>query len=304
MKDDISLEYLQAIQQYGNFSQAAKALYVSQPYISKYIKNLETKLGVELVNRQVTPLSLTYAGELYVSYMKDIQRSYDKLQDEIEALSKLKRGRLIIGINPILASYTLYRFLPHFMKKYPGIEIELEEASASRMETLVLENKIDICLNMLPITNPDLVYERLYEESIYLVVPPGHVLYDSHIDKPMHVPFNPEVLNNEKFILLKPGLGLRRLTDGIFEKYDIKPKILLETSNIENAFRLSINGDCLTFIAESVVTRDQVQYQANLFTLGNPAYKNEIVISYKKEGTLSPAAQVFLKFTKDQYMQF
>lgn len=162
MKDDLSFTYLQAISEYGSISQAANALFVSQPYLSKFIKNLESKIGVELVNRQVTPITLTYAGELYLTYMKDIHKTYEKMQHEIEAISNLKIGRLTIGINPILASHTLYNFLPDFMKKYPGIEIELVEASATEMEALVIQNKIDICLNMLPITNPDLVYENLY----------------------------------------------------------------------------------------------------------------------------------------------
>ncbi|RHW38360.1 LysR family transcriptional regulator [Lysinibacillus yapensis] len=305
MKEDLSLEYLQAIQQYGNFSHAAKALFVSQPYLSKYIKILETKLGVNLVNRQITPLTLTYAGELYVSYMKDIQKSYAKMQVELEAISNLKKGRLIVGMNPILASYTLFRFLPQFMKKYPGIEIELEEGTASEMESLILQNKVDICLNMLPISNPELVYEELFEENIYLVIPSEHPLYDKNNVTPTHVPFNPKSLKNEKFILLKPGLGLRRLTDGIFEHYEIKqPNIILETNNIENAFRLCINGNALTFIPESVVTRDQVKFNANLYTLGNPIFKNYVVINYKKDALLSPAAKAFLQFTKEKFIQF
>ncbi|MGE7664477.1 LysR family transcriptional regulator [Ureibacillus composti] len=304
MKEDLTIEYLQAIEEYGNISHAANALFVSQPYLSKYLKNLETKLGVELINRQVTPLTLTYAGELYISYMKDIQKTYEKMQHELESISHLKKGRLTIGINPILASHTLYKFLPDFMSKYPGIQIELEEVTASEMESLVLQNKIEICINMLPITNKDLVYETLYEEDFYLVIPRNHELFDQNNTKPIHVPFNPSRLNNEKFILLKPGLGLRRFTDQIFEKYNIKPQIVLETNNIENAFRLAKNGAGLTIIPEGVVTRDQIKVNSNLYTLGNPTYKNKIVISYKIDNVLSPAAKAFLDFTKEKFMQF
>lgn len=92
MKEDLTIEYLQAIEEYGNISHAANALFVSQPYLSKYLKNLETKLGVELINRQVTPLTLTYAGELYISYMKDIQKTYEKMQHELESISHLKKA--------------------------------------------------------------------------------------------------------------------------------------------------------------------------------------------------------------------
>ena len=301
---DLSALYLDTIFEYGNISQAAKALFISQPYLSKYIKNLELELGVELVNRQVTPITLTYAGERYLSYMKEIEEKYVKMKHEFEAISDFKKGRLILGINPILASYTLYQFLPKFIKAYPGLDIELVEESASEMESLLLQNKIDICLNMLPITNPELDYEKLYEENLYLLVPKGHRLHDSKYKEPKHIPFNPKFLNHERFVLLKPGLGLRRLTDKILDYYGVVPEIVLETQNIENAFRLSNNGLGLTIIPECVIERDKIQTEANLFTLGNPVYKNQVVISYLKNTLLSPAATAFLRMTKEKYIRF
>lgn len=304
MKEDLSLEYLKAIQDHGNISHAANALFVSQPYLSTFIKNLETKLGVELVNRQVTPLTLTYAGELYISYMADIQTIYERMERDLEAITELKKGRLTIGVNPILAAHTLYDFLPQFMKKYPGIEIHLEEGTANEMETLMLQNKIDISINMLPIKNAGLIYEKLYEEDFYLVIPKGHIYYEENYKEVRHIPFDPSKLNHEKFILLKPGLGLRRLTDQIFEEYKIKPIIILETNNIENAFRLANEGVAMTIIPECVITRDQLHVDSNLYTMGNPTYKNQIVISYKKDTQLSPVASAFLQFTKKRYMQF
>ena len=304
MKEDLSLEYLQAIKEYGNISHAANALFVSQPYLSKFIKNLESKLGTELLNRQVTPLTLTYAGELYISYMKDIQTIFERMQHDLEAITELKKGRLTIGVNPILAAYTLSDFLPPFMKKYPGIEVQLEEGTANELEALMLQNKIDICINMLPIRNTGIIYEKLYEENLYLVIPKGHVYFDDQLKEIKHIPFHPSKLSDKKFVLLKPGLGLRRLTDNIFEEYNIKPKIALETHNIENAFRLANKGVGMTIIPECVVTRDQLQVESNLYTLGNPTFKNNIVISYKKDATLSPVAAAFLRFTKEKYMQF
>src|SRR4051794_10981265 len=99
---DLSGKYLKSIAEYGNFSNAAKALYISQPYLSKYIKNLEGELGIELVNRRVNPLTLTYAGERYLSYMNEIEQTYIKLHHEIESISNMEKGQLKLGINPIL----------------------------------------------------------------------------------------------------------------------------------------------------------------------------------------------------------
>ncbi|MEH7238524.1 LysR family transcriptional regulator [Bacillus sp. JJ1562] len=301
---DLSGKYLKLIAEHGNFSHAAKALYISQPYLSKYIKNLEDELGIELVNRRVNPLSLTYAGERYLSYMNEIEQTYIKLHHEIESISNMEKGQLKLGINPILGSHTLYNILPEFIMNYPGIEIELVEESANDMESLLLEGKIDICLNMLPIFNQEIVYEILYEEKLYLVIPPIHKHYNPDKEPVAHIPFNPHLLDGEKFILLKKGLGLRRLTDEIFKDYSINPNIVIETQNIESAFRLANRGVGLTIIPESVVTRDNMITDSNFYTLGNPVYKNHVVVSYKKGESLSAPALTFLNIAKEKYMQF
>lgn len=301
---DLSGRYLKSIAEYGNFSQASKALYISQPYLSKYIKNLEEELGIELVNRRVNPLTLTYAGERYLSYMNEIEQTYLKLQHEIQSISNMEKGQLKLGINPILGSHTLYNILPEFMLNYPGIEIELVEKSANDMESLLLQGKIDICLNMLPIFNQEIVYETLYEEKLYLVIPPSHKYYLPSKKPFAHIPFNPHILDGEKFILLKKGLGLRRLTDEIFKEYSINPTIVIETQNIESAFRLANRGVGLTIIPESVITRDNIITDSIFYTVGNPVYKNHIVISYKKGESLSPPALAFLNMTKEKYRQF
>lgn len=128
MAKDLSGEYVRAIAEHGNFSNAARALFISQPYLSKFIKKLEDDLGVELINRNETPITLTYAGERYLTYIDEIEKTYLSMKYEIEAITNMKKGRLKIGINPILGSHTLYNLLPQYMSTYPGIEIDLIEA--------------------------------------------------------------------------------------------------------------------------------------------------------------------------------
>jgi LysR family transcriptional regulator, cyn operon transcriptional activator len=304
MVKDLSADYLKAIVEHGNISNAARALYISQPYLSRFIRNLEEELGVELINRNVSPLTLTYAGERYLSYIKEIEQMYLKMQHEIESISNMKKGRLKLGINPILGSHTLYNLLPEFIKNYPGIEIELVEESAHEMEALLLERKIDICLNLLPIFNSDIIYENLYDEKIFLVIPPGHKYYNANQNTISHIPFHPNHLDGEKFILLKNGLGLRRLTDEIFNKYSIRPNIVIETQNVESAFRLANNGVGLTIIPECIITRDNLQTDSNCYTIGNPIFKNNVVVSYKKDELLSAPAQAFLNMAKEKYKQY
>ena len=67
-----SVQYLEAVGRFGSISRAAKHLYISQPYLSKFIKDIETELGVTFINRESSPITLTYAGERYLDYMNQI----------------------------------------------------------------------------------------------------------------------------------------------------------------------------------------------------------------------------------------
>ena len=223
------------------------------------------------------------------------------MKHEIEAISNMKKGRLKLGVNPILGSHTLFNLLPQFMLAYPGIKIDLIEENSIVMEQLLLQRKIDICLNMLPIFNPDIVYESLYEERAFLVIPEGHKFYRPGQGNDIaYLPFDFQKLDGENFILLKEGLGLRRLTDKIFSDYSIKPAIILETTNIENAYRLANSGIGLTIIPE-IILRSNPHSNANLYTFGKPLIKNTVAVAYKKGEVLSAPALAFLTMAKANY---
>lgn len=221
------------------------------------------------------------------------------MKNEMSAIANLKKGRLRVGINTVLSSHILYTLLPDFIEAYPGIEIDLIEKNASEMETQLLLQNIDICVNLLPIFNEQIEYETLYEEPMYITIPPNHPLYNDKLEKIEHLPVSPSRLTGEKFILLKPDLGLIRITDEIFKDYQIVPDIVVETENIESAFHLAERGIGLTIVPESISKVERLKPICNLYTFGNPIYKNKVVVSYKKGDELSPPSAAFLKMAKD-----
>lgn len=296
MKTNLPKQYLQAIVKYGSISKAARVLFISQPYLSKYIINLEKQLGVTLINRSASPITLTFAGERYLNYLEEINDIYDNMFDELEAISNMKRGRLTLGIDPILGSHTLHKVLPKFIKRHPGIEIKLIERAEKEVETLLLQQKVDISIGMLPPElNPKLNYERLFEERLILVIPSNHKYFvkQNHINKFNHI----DKLNEESFVLLEHGRGLRTITDQLFIKHQINPNIVLEISNAESAFRLANQGVGMTIVPEAIV-KNNVNINSTLFTLGEPTYTFTVVITYNKNNVLSPSTQAFLKMAK------
>ena len=100
----------------------------------------------------------------------------EQLKKEMEDISQMKKGRLVIGSMPITGSTILPFVVPVFQAAYPDIEITLVEETSSNLETLTMNGQTDISLLSLPLREDSLVYETLLEEEIVLAVPPLHRL--------------------------------------------------------------------------------------------------------------------------------
>ncbi len=119
------LEYIIALADEKSFSKASHKLYISQPALSQFVKNLESELNVQLFDRSTTPIKLTYAGELYVKSARKIQSIMTELNNELADLTILNIGELSIGTIPFRAASMLPKSIVAFRKKYPGITLIL-----------------------------------------------------------------------------------------------------------------------------------------------------------------------------------
>ncbi|KTW20109.1 LysR family transcriptional regulator [Staphylococcus warneri] len=302
MMNTNSVQYLEAVGRFGSISQAAKHLYISQPYLSKFIKEVESELGVTLINRDSNPITLTYAGERYLDYMNQIKYTYKEMKQELQNISALKKGRLVIGVNPILAAHTLYDILPEFIKAYPGIELKLIEEPSHRIEQLLIDNKIDIALTILPFYQGTFKYDVLYSEAIYLALPPEYSSRLSHQSEDKNVEDIHDVIKSDRFILLKPNMALRHLTNQILENDGITPHIVMETMSVDNALRLVNEGLGMTYVPESV-KNSMPQFKEQFIKLDTSKYANHVVLAYKydKLNHLSKSANAFLEMAKSIY---
>ena len=114
MIDFNKLNYLMAVAKLQSFSKAAKECYVSQPALTRCVKNIEDELGVKLFDRSCAPIKLTYAGERYIAGMQQILDMKLKLDQEMSDIAARRRDRLTLGIPTTRSSTWLPRILPAF----------------------------------------------------------------------------------------------------------------------------------------------------------------------------------------------
>ena len=258
------LKYIITIAECRSISKAACELFISQPSLSSILSNMEKDLGVSLFDRSTNPISLTYAGEKYVETAKKILSLESNLKKELIDISTMKKGKITIGIPSVRGTHVLPLILPKFKKEYPGIDIHVIEGDSNYLEECLLSGKVDLVLTSLPSTDKRITCELLYEEKIMLACKKGYLNSQHLLDINSNI-VNLNSLKDVDFILTKKNHRIRKLTEYLFDLFNFKPKIILETSNTATAFRLATSGIGVCFVSEMILNTTKPMNEFDLF---------------------------------------
>lgn len=308
---DAELIYIKTIIEEKSLSKAAEKLFISQPSLSKNLLKIETQLGTKLFTRTNTGLVPTYAGKRYYKIAKDILKIYKDFEIEISDINELKKGKITVGITPQLATYMLPIILPIFKQKYPNIEIVIAENSTAELERSLSAGEIDFAIMFLPplheannILNID--YEFVFKDSLLLVTSQEHPLsiYKEEKENLDYPWIDLLLFSNEPFILEDHGLRIRQVTELIFHKANINPKIAFTTKSFETARRLVSQGLGITFIPKRYIDIFPSIYLQNYFYIDEQysPYWN-LCIAILNDAYISIAAKEFIKIVKEEFKE-
>jgi DNA-binding transcriptional LysR family regulator len=162
------LEYFVAVAEQESFTKAAANVHLSQPALSKIVKNLEEELKVELFDRSTRKLKLTDAGEIVYQEALKLTASLTDLTLRLDNLMNSPTGTIRIGIPPLIGTLFFPSIARSFHNQYPKISLELVEFGAKKLVEFVEEEKVDIAIIVLPVNNPKFeVYPFIQEEFAF-----------------------------------------------------------------------------------------------------------------------------------------
>lgn len=291
------LKHLLAVVEHGSFSKAAKALNVSQPYLSNRVKALETTVRTELLNRKTHPLSLTEAGELYVQSVQKLEQDYKILMRALEQLNEHSEARLVVGIHPTLAR-PLQRILTQFVSQRPQTELKVTEELQFDLNEQILLNKIDVCFTVQPVIDRAIVSELVLQGEPYLLIPKGHPLYDDTLQSIAPLPFPMKQLAAERFVLLKESYVLRREINHYFNAIDVHPNVLLETNSMDTILQF-VSANLGLSIVPSYDLDLTLMQDVNIYTLPNAPFSCDVYMNYAKVKQ-SDALNTLIAITKNE----
>jgi LysR family cys regulon transcriptional activator len=161
-----------------NLSNAAEALFTSQPGISKQVRSLEEELGVDIfVRHGKRVVAVTEPGKAILEIAQRMLKDAENLRQVGEEFTEEEKGHLTIATTHTQARYALPHVIQRFTKRYPGVRLSLRQGSPTQISELVTSGEADIAIATEAIElYEDLVMLPCYEWNRCVLVPPGHPL--------------------------------------------------------------------------------------------------------------------------------
>jgi LysR family hydrogen peroxide-inducible transcriptional activator len=281
------LRYVVAVARTGNFSRAAEQCRVSQPSLSQQIQKLEEELGERLFDRMKRQTKLTPHGEAFVRRAVRILEEAELAMREASDARSLLSGALTVGVLPTIAPYLLPKAIGAFARKYPGIEIVVEEDTTEQLLKHLTTYEIDFALASDPIEDSRFEVRELFTEELLLALPPGHPLARKRT-----IPA--AALEGEKLIIMREGHCLGDQVLGFCEHRDTRPTVSFRSAQLETIHALVAAGLGLSLIpkmAARIKRPNALEYRS----IQAPHPERKILAVWPRQRPLGRAAGVFLE---------
>lgn len=285
------LALFHAVAQAGGISRGAERLNISQPAVSKQIKELENSLGLRLLERLPRGSRLTAGGKLLAQYVQRLAVVEDEAARAIEEFRGVKRGRLALGASTTIGAYLLPQVFGEFHRRHPGIELQMEIANTDAIQHQLMAGLIEIGLTEGLMAAEHLHTEVFHEDELVPIAPAGHPLL-----KQRHV--TARALCREPFILREEGSGTRAVVEQALGRRGLTVKPVLSLASPEAIKRAVIAG-----LGIAIVSRLAISCELQIGSLAVIPTRDLVIrrpLHLQKLGSQddSPAAGEFLKLLR------
>ncbi len=219
------LRILEAVAEHRNYTQAAKALFLTQPAVSMQVKQLEEQAGMALFERSGKEVRPTDAGRELLHHARLIRRQLEEASQAMEEMRGLKRGRLRLTMAST-ASYFAPRLLAAFCRRHPGVRISLDVTNRDGLIRALEDNTADIVVMGKPPDRLPVRAEAFLDNPLVVIAPPGHPLAG-------RTRISLSELTRHPFIVREQGSGTRAAVERFLARHDVERPTGMEMNSSE-----------------------------------------------------------------------
>ncbi len=281
------LRVFAAVAQARSFTRAAEAVHLTQPGVSKHIKQMEEYFGVPLFDRLGKKVALTQAGEILFEATQGIMAAITTAEQRIEDLNGLRGGKLLVGASFPIGIYLLPRVLAAFRKQYPAVDVTLDISLSEKVLAKIVTNKLDLGLISHDTVDPRLIARQFMTDRLIAIAPVDH-----RWAKKKRI--RHQDLLGETFIVAARGAGTRAVVEERLQEKGIALKHVIDFGNTEGVKRAVEVGLGVSIQSHTVVRREMSEGLLNGRSLAGIDDKLAYFYAYRKDKHLSRAAKAFL----------
>ncbi|MHA7964146.1 LysR family transcriptional regulator [Paenibacillus sp. CAU 1782] len=286
------LQYLLQIVRSQSFTKAAERLHITQPTISKAVKNLEDELGVQLFIRSGREIALTDAGKVIAQGAGKIVDQLEEIENGLAELVSLQKGSISLGLPPMVGAYFFPSVIRRFREHHPGISLSILEDGSKRIQSAVAEGELDMGVVLLSAPEDQFHSFPVVEEKLQVVLPAGHALAGRGEIKLSELAAEPFIMFRQDFTLHDRMLEACR-------EAGFQPDIVCESSQWDFIGGMVAAGLGIAMLPETIC-KQLAPGAVSVVKLTEPLIPWRLVMIWRKEGYLSFAARKWLSFAREQ----
>lgn len=228
----------------GSFSRAADALHISQPAVSKAVRELENQIDLALIERGGgRGFRLTESGLALYEHARGIFALERAAVEDIQARVGSQKGKLVVGASTTIAGYRLPFYAARFLNNHPAITLEIRVGNTQEISQALIECAIDLALVEGIVEDPRIAVTHWRDDELHLFTFPGSGL-EGKVDY--------EVLKEEIWLVREPGSGTREVSERMLQTYGISPRRVMQIGSNEGIARTVAAGMGVAILPELV----------------------------------------------------
>jgi LysR family transcriptional regulator, benzoate and cis,cis-muconate-responsive activator of ben and cat genes len=272
------LKYFLTVAQELNFTKASEKLFISQPPLSRQIKELEMELGVQLFERNNKRVLLTEAGKYFESEVSELMQKLEAVTLQTKKIAENLNGEYRIAYISSTFSETITKLVQYLTEKYPYLKIKLYEVSTVKQIAALEQNKIDFGILRAPLISTKISSVLWFKDHYSLVF--NRNLLDITSTKDI------EKLKNETFVFFNKDYAptYHNSLLEICSKYGFIPNIVHESNNINSIIQLVRNGLGVSIVPSSLF-RSHNYEELGFFELDKSSYTDVLLATPKNRNS-------------------
>jgi LysR family transcriptional regulator, hydrogen peroxide-inducible genes activator len=234
------LQYLVTLREHGHFGRAAEACFVTQSTLSAGLRELETLLGVTLVERTRRIVRFTPLGEKVADKARRVIRETEELAELARAEGKPLHGELRLGVIPTIAPFLLPGMLPKLREQWPSLKLYLREETSQAACEALHRGQLDCVLLAQPYPCGDVDSAPLFDDRLFVAFPGGEAPRGSSVDF--------DAIDENRMLLLEDGHCLKDHALAACNRPDLRAHAAMMGTSLHTLVQMVDNGLGLTFV--------------------------------------------------------